>query len=342
MRLGFSLILLLYTLLNWLVGRQILDLLKVNKIAFWVVFIILAYSPLVTRLGWVKFLNLFGNYWMVFFYYAVLVAFLGLFIKNTPFIVGCYVLIFIAIIYGGVHAKEIKLQPYEIVIPKKASDLHVVMLADIHIDSAKGSNYVDKMVQDINALQPDLVLLAGDTFDDRDITTLKKQKETLKAIRAKYGVYGVLGNHEYYSGNLDEMVKTFQEANIKILRDEVVEAAGVYLVGREDAHKKTRKSLKELMHTVNLEKPIILLDHQPVTLEEARENGVDLQLSGHTHRGQFFPNQLITKRIYEIDYGYLAKGDLQVIVSSGYGTWGPPVRIGTQSEIVDIKMKFTQ
>ena len=185
------------------------------------------------------------------------------------------------------------------------------------------------------------MLLAGDTFDDRDITILKKQKETLKAIRTKYGVYGVLGNHEYYSGNLDEMIKTFHEANIEILRDEVVEVAGVYLVGREDV-RKTRKSLKELMHTVDLEKPVIVLDHQPVSLEEARESGVDLQLSGHTHRGQFFPNQLITKRMYEVDYGYLAKEDLQVIVSSGYGTWGPPVRIGSQSEIVDIKIKFAK
>lgn len=341
MRLGFSVILLLYTLLNWLVGRQIIDLLKVNKIAFWIIFLILAYSPLLARLGWIKGLDHLGNFWMVFFYYATLVAFVGFFVKNKPFIIGCYVLIFLAIIYGVVHAKDIKLQPYEITIPKKAKDLHVVMLSDVHIDSAKNKNYVSKMVQDINALKPDLVLLAGDTFDDRDINTLKKEKEALGGIRATYGVYGVLGNHEYYSGNLDEMIKTLREANIRVLRDEVVEVAGVYLVGRED-FRKTRKSLEDILYKVDPAKPIILLDHQPVALEEARQKGVDLQLSGHTHRGQFFPNQLITKRIYEVDYGYLAKGNLQVIVSSGYGTWGPPVRIGTQSEIVDIRIKFAK
>ncbi|MCL5289595.1 MAG: hypothetical protein M1489_00935 [Firmicutes bacterium] len=75
-------------------------------------------------------------------------------------------------------------------------------------------------------------------------------------------------------------------------------------------------------------------------MEEARIAGVDLQLSGHTHQGQFFPNQLITNRMYEVDYGHLIKGSLQVVVSSGYGTWGPPVRIGTQSEIVEIQVKF--
>ncbi|AQS58149.1 metallophosphoesterase [Desulforamulus ferrireducens] len=341
MRLGFVAILLLYTLLNWLVGRQILELLRVNKIAFWLIILVLAYSPLLARLGWVKGLDHLGNFWLVFFYYAAIVAFVGLFIKNKPFIMGCYVLILLAIIYGVVHAKDIKIQPYEIAIPKKAKDLHVVLLSDVHIDSAKSKNYVDKMVRDINALKPDLVLLAGDTFDDRDINTLKKEKVTLQGIQATYGVYGVLGNHEYYSGNLDEMINIFREANIRILRDEVIEVAGVYLVGREDFRKK-RKSLKELLQNVDPSKPIILLDHQPVALDEARDNGVDLQLSGHTHRGQFFPNQLITKRIYEVDYGYLAKDNLQVIVSSGYGTWGPPVRIGTQSEIVDIKIKFTQ
>lgn len=152
-------------------------------------------------------------------------------------------------------------------------------------------------------------------------------------------VFTVLGNHEYYTGNLNESLKIFKEANITILRDEVVEIAGIYLVGREDASRK-RKNLASLLEGVHKEKPIILLDHQPVALEEAKIAGVDLQLSGHTHRGQFFPNQLITKRLYEVDYGYLAKEQLQVIVSSGYGTWGPPVRIGTQSEIVDIQVKF--
>ncbi|ABO49284.1 metallophosphoesterase [Desulforamulus reducens MI-1] len=340
MRIWFSVILIFYAVLNWLIGRQIYDLLKINKFAYWPIFVIIAISPLLGRLSLISILDKLGNYWLIFFYFATFVAILGIFIKNKPFFIGCYLLIFLAIFYGALHAKSIKVEPYNLAIPKKANDLRVVMLSDIHIDKQKSAGYVAKMVQDINALNPDMVFLPGDIFDDRDINSLKKEQETLKGIKTKYGVYGVLGNHEYYGGNLSESLAIFKEVNIQILRDEVIEVAGVYIVGREDASQKSRKGLVEILQNVDKTKPIILLDHQPVALDEAQNNGVDLQLSGHTHRGQFFPNQLITKRIYEVDYGYLAKDNLQVIVSSGYGTWGPPVRIGTQSEIIDLKINF--
>ena len=339
MRIWFSVILIIYTLLNFLIGRQLYDLLRVNKLAYWPIFILIALSPLLGRISSIGVIEKIGNYWLVFFYFATFVAVLGLIVKHKPFILGCYLLIFLAIFYGSLQAKNIQVKPYDITIPKQANDLRVVMLSDIHIDKQKSHNFVAKMVQDINALNPDLVVLAGDIFDDKDINSLQREQETLKGIKAKYGMYGVLGNHEYYGGNLDESLAVFKAANIKILRDEVIEVAGIYLVGREDVSRK-RKNLPDILRHVNKEKPIILLDHQPVALDEARDNGVDLQLSGHTHRGQFFPNQLITKRIYTVDYGYLALDTLQVIVSSGYGTWGPPVRIGTQSEIVDIKIGF--
>lgn len=338
MRAWFVVIIALYTLLNWLVGRHLIDVLKINKYVFWSIFIVVAYSPVIGRFG-VKGLDTIGNLWMVFFYYAVFLSALAIFIKSKPFLIGGYVLIILAIVYGYFHAQDIKVQKYDVVIPKAGKDLRIVMLSDIHIDSAKKKGYVAKMVQEINALNPDLVLLPGDIFDDRDISVLEKEKETLKGIKSKYGVFGSMGNHEYYSGNLDQMMRIFKEANITMLRDEVYETQGLYIVGREDA-RKNPKPLEQVLDGVNKTKPIILLNHQPVALEEAKNSGVDLQLSGHTHLGQFFPNQLITNRLYEVDYGYLAKDTLQVIVSSGYGTWGPPVRIGTQSEIVYINLRF--
>lgn len=338
MRAWFVVIIAVYTLLNWLVGRQLMDLLKINKYVFWSIFVIVAYSPVIGRFGF-KALDTIGNLWMVFFYYAVFLSVLAIFIKNKPFLIGGYILIILAIVYGYFHAQDIKVQNYDVVIPKAGKDLRVVMLSDIHIDSAKKEGYVAKMVQKVNALNPDIVLLPGDTFDDQDIRVLDKEKDTLKSIKTKYGVFAVLGNHEYYSGNLDQMLRIFKEANITMLRDEVYETPGFYIVGREDASQK-RQPLEDISQGVNKSRPIILLDHQPVALEEAKNSGVDLMLSGHTHLGQFFPNQLITNRIYEVDYGYLAKGPLQIIVSSGYGTWGPPVRIGTQSEIVFINLKF--
>ncbi|HEX3033108.1 MAG TPA: metallophosphoesterase, partial [Bacillota bacterium] len=107
-----------------------------------------------------------------------------------------------------------------------------------------------------------------------------------------------------------------------------------------DSEEKKRKDLSELLKGLDTGRPLIMLDHQPSNLGEPQKLGVDLQLSGHTHRGQLWPASLITRRIFENDWGYLLKGRLQVIVSSGFGTWGPPVRIGNHPEIVDIRLKF--
>jgi len=167
------------------------------------------------------------------------------------------VLIILVIILGSVHAKNVQVASYDIIIPKETGNLHVVLLSDTHINKTKGSDYVEKMVRDINSLNPDIVFLAGDIFDDRDINTLKKDKETLKGIKAKYGIYGIVENHEYYSGNLSQSLEIYKEANIKILIDEVVELESVYVVGRDDVHNK-RKDLNELLQGVNKNKPIIL------------------------------------------------------------------------------------
>ncbi|HWI54984.1 MAG TPA: metallophosphoesterase, partial [Desulfobacteria bacterium] len=122
-------------------------------------------------------------------------------------------------------------------------------------------------------------------------------------------------------------------------------ADSFYIVGRDDksgsrftGHK--RKNLQDIISAVDRSLPVIVMDHQPTNLGETERAGVDLQVSGHTHRGQLFPNHLITRRIYEVDYGYLRKGNLNVIVSSGYGTWGPPIRVGSVAEIVDINVEF--
>lgn len=340
MRIRFSIIIAVYILLNLIIGFQLEHLVRINPILFWIIFMVMACSPILGRFG-VALLKPLGNFWIVFFYYAAIAAVLAIFIHSRLFIIGSYLLILLIIFYGCLKAAQVKVQPYTVVIPKVGSDLHVVMLADIHMDKAKANDYVEKMTDHINKLNPDLVLLAGDIFDDRDINLLQRKKTALKQIKARYGIYGVLGNHEYYTGNLNQVLSIFQECNINILRDKVVQIAGIYLVGREDASH-VRLPLRELLKDIDQEKPVIMLDHQPVGLDEAEKNGIDLQLSGHTHQGQFFPNQLITRRIYENDYGYSTKGKLQVIVSSGYGTWGPPVRIGTQSEIVDLKIKFTR
>lgn len=170
--------------------------------------------------------------------------------------------------------------------------------------------------------------------------------EILCGLSPKFGSFAVLGNHEYYGGQVEQAVRHLQQGGIRVLRDETVKVAdSFYIVGRDyrGAGRFTgqqRKELQVIMKGIDGSLPIILLDHEPVCLEEAKQAGVDLQLSGHTHKGQFFPNQLVTGMMFDIDWGYLRRENLQVIVSSGFGTWGPPIRIGNRPEIVDIMIHF--
>ena len=131
-----------------------------------------------------------------------------------------------------------------------------------------------------------------------------------------------------------------------MLRDEYVLIENeIYIAGREDRSIKQfsgriRKPLEEIMNGIDKSKPIILMDHQPVKLIEAEKNGVDLQLSGHTHHGQLWPFNFITKKVYELSRGYKTRGSTQYYVSCGAGTWGPPIRTGSKPEIIEIELKF--
>jgi len=125
------------------------------------------------------------------------------------------------------------------------------------------------------------------------------------------------------------------------LRDSVcLVDSSFYLIGRDDRTNTKRKSLKELVTGLNVNLPRILMDHQPYHLDEAEKNNIDFQISGHTHNGQFFPGNLFVKKIYELGYGYLKKGNSHFYVSSGLGIWGPQYRIGTESELVVIHLKI--
>lgn len=131
------------------------------------------------------------------------------------------------------------------------------------------------------------------------------------------------------------------QAGVHVLEDEVLEIAeSFYIVGRNDLTDEDRKSISELMREVDKEKLVIMLDHQPTALAEANEYGVDILLSGHTHRGQVFPVNWITSWLFENDYGLLKKDQFHSIVTSGYGFWGPPFRIGSQSEVAKITIYF--
>jgi predicted MPP superfamily phosphohydrolase len=156
-------------------------------------------------------------------------------------------------------------------------------------------------------------------------------------------MYAVTGNHEYIGG-VEEACAYLEKHGVKMLRDTAVKVNNsFYLIGREDlminrlAHRK-RKSLDEIMQGADKQYPLILMDHEPFGLDQARANGIDLQLSGHTHHGQLWPLNYITEMVYEKSWGYTQRGTTHYYISSGFGTWGPPVRLGNVPEILHITL----
>lgn len=261
-----------------------------------------------------------------------------------------FIIVLILVGFGVWNAQNKVVTNYEVNINKKAGEiksLDVVMISDVHMGIGIKENSVDKMVDSINELNPDIVLFCGDIFDENTSTTLKEySREAFKKIKSKYGVYDITGNHEYGAGDLSETISYFEDANIKFLQDEKIKIAdSFYVVGRNDPASKRitgegMKPLGDILKDVDKSLPIIVLNHRPEQLNEAEVENVDLQLSGHTHKGQIFPGNLVTGYLNEKDYGYLKRHDFNLIVSSGYGTWGPPVRVGSNSEIVKIKINF--
>lgn len=267
----------------------------------------------------------------------------------TGIAIGVVVLSLLA--WGSRNAVSPVVTTYEIDVPKRAGNLReldAVLVSDIHLGTIVNRKRLESLVARINALGPDVVFLAGDVLDE-DVGPFVDQgmSEVMKKLAAPLGVYAIPGNHEYIGGHLAEFASYLEDAGVKVLIDRTVTVAGAFhIVGRDDlsgARMKgsPRKPLSELVAGLDPSLPLVLMDHQPFDLGQAEKAGIDLQLSGHTHRGQLFPNNLVTRKIFELDYGYKKKGSLNVVVSSGYGTWGPPVRIGSRSEIVRLKLRFS-
>lgn len=262
-----------------------------------------------------------------------------------------FLLVFMATLFfiGFRNAGVVREAQYEIVIAKTAKirSLKLVMVSDVHLDLVVDGRRFQSLIRRIKANRPDLVLFLGDTIDsDLNIYQRYGVHRMLESLHPKYGVYAVVGNHEYYGGPAENDIRYLKKGGVQVLRDRAVKIAGsFYLIGRDDKYRKyltsrSRKNLNELMSEVDRRLPVILLDHQPVDFNESERNGVDLQLSGHTHAGQIFPINGIIALFYKNQWGYMRQGNLQIIVSSGYGTLGPPIRIGTYPEIIKAIIHF--
>jgi len=232
-------------------------------------------------------------------------------------------------------------KPQVINATKTENNLKIVLVSDLHIGYIINKKKLKQYVDSINSQDADIVFIVGDLCD-REIEPIIDQKmyEELSSIKSRLGVYVVTGNHEYI-GEKDMLVEYYKKSGLNVLEDSAVLIDNsFYVVGRNDRSDKNRKKTAELVKNIDKTKPIILLDHQPFNLQESVSAGIDLHLSGHTHDGQFFPINLITKAVYEVSAGYKKKDNTHIYVSSGLGIWGPPVRIATKSEFVVINFNW--
>jgi len=224
--------------------------------------------------------------------------------------------------------------------------LRIAAMSDIHLGTIIGKTRLKELVARINALHPDVILLAGDVVDE-DLGPVIRDNlgEELRNLKAPLGVYAITGNHEYIGG-VEAAVKYLDDHGVYVLRDTAVVLDGhILLAGREDRDisrfsGKKRKEIKELLQGSTTSMPLILMDHQPFNLEKAVEAGLDFQLSGHTHHGQMWPLNYLTHAIYQVSSGYQKIGNTHFYVSNGVGTWGPPLRSGNRPEILDITIEF--
>ena len=237
-------------------------------------------------------------------------------------------------LYGGLRTPDLK----EIAVPLKnlpaaLDGFRIAQISDMHVDSGWKLRQFNGIVARINAAKPDLVLITGDLIDP-GLTCREGLGEAAHRLKSRLGTYGSLGNHEYYYG-LDKAMGCYQGFGIKLLKNEALDLEGLKLIGLGDIH---TENLQPQDVTALLEKHrdgkfTVLMNHQPVYYKEIAETGDYLVLSGHTHRGQLFPFHLFTRLAYKYFYGLYRIKDSAFYVTSGAGTWGPPLRWLSSSEI---------
>lgn len=373
---------------EWFVHSQRAMYRRTLKIFLSVIYILLCTSMLTAFLlphsSLQKMMARIGNYWLGTFLYIILVIMIAdllrLFFRKNSFLQRhvpaprkmflisggfCCLLVIGVSLYGGWNARHIRTTRYDVAVQSEdmaGESLKIVLVADLHMGYSIGYRQVEKMVDQINETDPDLVCIAGDIFDNSydSLDNPDKIQKALGSIRSRYGVYACYGNHDYeedifvgFTFPSDEKVdignkmrRLLEESGIQTLEDEVeLIDDRFYLAGRKDAstHAKSgeeRKSARELLSGLDSGKPVIVMDHQPKELEELADAGADLDLCGHTHDGQLFPGNILTGLMWKNPWGYLKVGEMHNIVTSGVGVYGPYMRVGTIAEIVVAQVEF--
>ncbi len=237
-----------------------------------------------------------------------------------------------------------KIKRVKVKIKNLKKPLNIVHITDVHIGKFLQYNFLKNIVQNINELNPDMVAITGDLVDF-DINKAKEFLAPLKDLKPKYGVYFVVGNHEYYHG-VEPIIKYLKSLGLKVLENENIQIAGVNIAGIYDLDAKRLNhhflpDLNLALKNRDESLPTILLSHQPkITNYLTISHKVDLILSGHTHGGQIFPFGFLVSLVQPYLHGlYKHSKNTQIYVSSGVGFWGPPIRFLAPAEIVSLELE---
>jgi uncharacterized protein len=262
--------------------------------------------------------------------------------KISKALILCGILVLVG--FGNYNFNHTQISRYRISVPKRNSNLkhlRIALAADFHLAETTSKVFMKDFIEKINALDADIILLPGDIFEsfkeNPEIDYLIKQ---MLKVKAKYGVYGSAGNHEYY-GNFTKKLELCKKSGIKMILDSAIIIDDAFIVaGRNDRHDKRRKSLDKILNQVTNNFPIILMNHRPDEFESAYNNNIDIQVSGHTHNGQLFPYNFITDNLYDLGWGYKKVKNTNFFVTCGIQGWGPQVRTSGYSEIMLIDIRF--
>lgn len=281
---------------------------------------------------------LYGSYWLF-------MTFTGVALQDAKSLVyGLRLITLVAFIGLFIHSLYSAYSPVvrklAISIDKPfAQPIRLMMASDLHIGRLFGNRAIARLQRLIDDNQPDMLMMPGDIMDDnvKAFTDYNMAANLAKLCASlPFGVYATLGNHDLYGHELP-ISESLRSAGVRLLNDEVVcvdcKGQPIWLVGRFDNHKRARVATTELLAQVDIDKPVILLDHRPSDIIAHSHLPIDLQVSGHTHNGQIFPANFIVSAINRIGYGYESIGRGHFVVSSGYGFWGIPFRLGSRSEV---------
>ena len=289
-----------------------------------------------------------GSVWLVFTLYMVLALLVTdiskLFVptmKTYGFVVSFGFTVCL-LTYGYFNYKHPDINHLDITLdkPLQGQPMKIVSISDVHLGNGTRKPQLQKFVEMINAQEPELIIIGGDLIDN-SLIPLYQQKmvEELNQLKAPMGIYLAPGNHEYISG-MEACEQFLKDTPIRLLRDSIVTLPnGLQLIGRDDRSNRRRLPIAELMKQADSTKPTLLIDHQPYEVAKKDSLGIDIQFSGHTHRGQVWPLSLLVDNMYEQSHGYRRWSNSHVYVSSGLSLWGPPFRIGTKSDMLVMRVR---